>query len=360
MLPDLTRRAAAATTAVVLAGLVACAGPVPGGPSPAPAPPSTSVAPDDPSPGAPPSAPAERALDLRELEAQFGARVGVHVVDTGTGATVTWRADERFAYASTIKALAAGAVLDLVGVAGLEQQVRVETAALVPSSPVTEAHVGGTLSLREVAEAAVTRSDNTAGNLLLEVLGGPAGLDAALTALGDDVTVVSRVEPDLNEAVPGDDRDTTTPRALAGDLRAYVLGDVLDEAERGVLRDWLVGSQTGATLVRAGLPAGWVVGDKSGTGGYGTRNDVAVAWPPGGSPVVVAVMSDRGVPDAERGRPARRRGRGPGGAGADRGLTRRRRPPAARRPPPARCATPPAGPATRCAGRGAWSRRRRA
>ncbi|MBO3086766.1 class A beta-lactamase [Cellulomonas sp. zg-ZUI40] len=248
---------------------------------------------------APAPAPTPVPLPLGELEARYDARVGVHAVDTGTGAAVVWRDDERFAYASTIKALAAGALLDLVGVDGLGRQVPVEADDLVVFSPVTETRVGGTMTLAEVAEAAVTRSDNTAGNLLLEALGGPAALDAALAALGDDVTVVSRTEPDLNEAARGDERDTTTPRTLAEDLRAYVLGDTLGDEERAVLTAWLTGTRTGDTLVRARLPADWVVGDKSGAAGYGTRNDVAVVWPTGGAPIVVAVMSDRADRDAE-------------------------------------------------------------
>lgn len=244
--------------------------------------------------------PAAVPLTLERLEARYDARLGVHAVDTGTGATATWRDDERFAYASTFKALAAGALLQRVGVEGLGREVPVETDDLVTYSPVTHTRVGGTMTLAEIAEAAVTRSDNTAANLLLEALGGPAGLGEALREIGDDVTVVSRTEPDLNEATPGDERDTTTPRVLAADVREYVLGDTLTVDERAVLTAWLTGSRTGDTLVRAGVPDGWVVGDKSGAGGYGTRNDVAVVWPPTGAPVVVAVMSDRAAPDAER------------------------------------------------------------
>ncbi|OUE10217.1 Beta-lactamase precursor [Clavibacter michiganensis] len=144
------------------------------------------------------------------LEERFDARLGVHLVDTATGAEVSWRADERFAYASTIKAPLAAALLDRVGIAGMDRAVPIEAADVLSYAPVTETRVGGTMTLRELAEAAMTRSDNTAANLLLEALGGPAELDAALTALGDETTVVSRREPDLNEATPGDDRDTTT------------------------------------------------------------------------------------------------------------------------------------------------------
>jgi beta-lactamase class A len=291
---SITNRVLVVLATAGIAVTAGCGAPSREAPTAVPATSSARVPTTTPSPTA-----TEVPLELEELEARYDARLGVHAVDTGTGAAVAWRPDERFAYASTIKALAAGAVLDLVGVDGLAREVPVRAEDIVTYSPVTETRVGGTMTLAEVAEAAVTRSDNTAGNLLFEALGGPAALDEALAALGDDVTVVARTEPDLNEATPGDERDTTTPRVLAADLREYVLGTTLTDDERAVLTAWLTGTQTGDTLVRAQLPADWVVGDKSGTGGFGTRNDVAVVWPTDGPPIVVAVMSDRADRDAE-------------------------------------------------------------
>ncbi|RAO13883.1 class A beta-lactamase [Micromonospora noduli] len=236
--------------------------------------------------------------EFRRLEEQFGARLGIHAVDTGTGRTVEYRADERFAYASTWKALAAAEVLDGTTDAQLDRVVRYSTRDLVAHSPITEKHVGEGMSLRALADAAVRYSDNTAGNLLLRHLGGPAGFEAKLRALGDTVTDVARYETALNEGTPGDKRDTSTARALAGDLRAYTVGVALEPADRDVLRAWLRGNTTGAALVRAGVPAGWVVGDKTGTGGYGTRNDIAVIWPPDRAPIVLAVLSSRDRKDA--------------------------------------------------------------
>lgn len=168
----------------------------------------------------------------------------------------------------------------------------------MPYSPVTEEHVGQSMTLRAIAAAAVTRSDNTAGNYLFDAVGGPEELDKALEQIGDSVTTVSRTEPDLNEATPGDERDTTTPRAIAGSLREYVFGDILSPAEQQILTGWLTNTQTGDTLVRAGLPEDWTVGDQSGAGGYGTRSDIAVAWPDDGAPIVIAVMSSRADPQA--------------------------------------------------------------
>ncbi|MGY1603425.1 class A beta-lactamase [Geodermatophilus sp. SYSU D00815] len=249
-----------------------------------------------PSPGSP-----DVAAELAALEERFDARLGVYAVDTGTGRTVAHRADERFAYASTIKALAAGALLAQTSAADLQRGVPIRPSDLSSAwSPVTSGRVGGSMTLAELCDAAVRFSDNTALNLVLRELGGPAGLDAALERVGDDVTQVSRTEPELNSAVPGDERDTTTPRALATTLRAYALdGGVLDEGDRALLLDWLRRNTTGDALIRAGVPEDWEVGDKTGDGAYGTRNDVAVLTPPGRAPIVLAVMSSRATPDAE-------------------------------------------------------------
>ena len=239
------------------------------------------------------------AAEFARLEAEFDARLGVYAVDTGTGRAVEHRADERFGYASTFKALAAAAVLDATSTAELDQVVRYTRADLVTHSPITERHVGQGMTLRELCDAAVRYSDNTAANLLLKRLGGPAGFERALRDLGDQVTDPERFETDLNEAAPGDRRDTSTPRALAADLRAYVLGDALSVEDRAVLTGWLRGNTTGDTLIRAGVPAGWQVGDKTGSGGYGTRNDIAVVWPPDGAPIVLAILTSRDRKGAE-------------------------------------------------------------
>jgi beta-lactamase class A len=154
--------------------------------------------------------------------------------------------------------------------------------------------------VRELCDAAVRYSDNTAGNLLLADVGGPAGITAFARSLGDEVTRLDRTEPELNTAIPGDERDTTTPRAIATSLGALVLGDHLDPADRTLFTEWLVGNTTGATRIRAGLPPDWRVGDKTGTGSYATANDVAVAWPPGGAPVLVAVLTSKAAEDATR------------------------------------------------------------
>ncbi|MER7889972.1 class A beta-lactamase [Micromonospora sp. NPDC094482] len=236
--------------------------------------------------------------EFRRLETAFDARLGVHAVDTGTGRSVRYRADERFAYASTFKALAVAALLDRTSTADLDRVVRYPRADLVAHSPVTEKHVAVGMPLRDLADAAIRYSDNTAANLILRRLGGPRGFEEALRRLGDTTTEAARYETALNEATPGDERDTTTPRAFADDLRAYAVGTALSDEDQDLLNGWLRGNTTGDGLVRAGVPDGWVVGDKTGSGGYGTRNDIAVLWPPEGAPIVLAVMSSRSGKDA--------------------------------------------------------------
>ena len=142
--------------------------------------------------------------------------------------------------------------------------------------------------------AAVEYSDNTAANLLLDQLGGPGGLQQALRRLGDSTTDADRFEPALSAATPGDTRDTSNAQAFGADLREFVLGNVLPGSRRQLLTGWLLANTTGGPYIRAGVPAGWKVGDKTGNGGWGTRNDIAIAWPPGGAPVVIAIFSHRG------------------------------------------------------------------
>ncbi|MFC7328247.1 class A beta-lactamase [Marinactinospora rubrisoli] len=233
------------------------------------------------------------------LENEYDARLGVYAIDTGTDEVVSYRPDDRFAYCSTHKAFSAAAVLDQNSPEELDEIVHYTEEDLVDYSPITEQHVDTGMSLIDVVDAAVRYSDNTAANLLFEELGGPSGLQEALRELGDDVTHVDRLETALNEATPGDIRDTSTPEAMATTLREYTLGDALAADERETLVDLLRRNTTGDELIRAGVPDGWVVGDKTGAGDYGTRNDIAVIWPPEDDPIVIAVMSSRDAQDAE-------------------------------------------------------------
>ena len=238
--------------------------------------------------------------EFEALEAEYDTRLGVYALDTGSGEEVEFREDERFAFASTFKSLLAGVVLSENSLEEMERVITYDEDVLVPHSPVTEENVGTGMSLLELCDATVRFSDNAAANLLLEELGGPEGFTESLEELtGDDVTTLDRYETDMSAAVPGDERDTSTPEALAGSLEAFTLGDVLPEDRREVLVDMLVRNKTGDAVIRAGVPEGWVVGDKTGTGGYGTRNDIAVVWPEEGDPIVLAVLSTMEVEDAE-------------------------------------------------------------
>jgi beta-lactamase class A len=230
--------------------------------------------------------------DLAALEAESGGRLGVAALHAGSGGFAGYRADERFPMCSTFKLLAAAAVLKRVddGKEKLDHRVKFEASDVVVYSPVTKERTGGDgMTLAELCTAAMTVSDNTAGNLILASLGGPQALDDYVRSLGDTVTRLDRIEPDLNEALPGDPRDTTTPAAMLKNIQALILGDALSERSKNQLISWLVGNKTGDTRLRAGLPTGWRVGDKTGSGEHGTTNDVGVAWPPQSAPVLIAL-----------------------------------------------------------------------
>jgi beta-lactamase class A len=224
------------------------------------------------------------------LENASGGRLGVAVFDVATGANSGHRSTELFPMCSTFKLLATAAILKRVeaGQESLERRIPFDASDLVVNSPTMIARVGeGSLTLAEICEAAMIVSDNTAGNLLLASLGGPAGLTAFARSLGDQTTRLDRIEPDLNQALPGDPRDTTSPAAMLGNLRTLVLGHVLSSTSRRQLTAWLLGNKTGDTRLRARLPKDWRVGDKTGAGEHGTTNDVGLFWPPDRDPAIV-------------------------------------------------------------------------
>ncbi|MEU6125046.1 class A beta-lactamase [Streptomyces sp. NPDC047123] len=237
---------------------------------------------------------------LRDLEAGYPGRIGVHALDTGSGAVVAYRAHERFAIASTFKVLAAAAILRRArerehGL--LDVLIRYGRDDLVSASPRTELHLETGMTVRELCDATLTYSDNTAANLLMRRLGGPSAVTEFARSLGDSRTRLDRWEPDLNSNLPGDRRDTTTPAAMTADLDRLVLGDALHPRDRDQLIRWLLENTTGDRRIRAGLPEGWRVGDKTGTPAYGGVNDVAVAWPPRRAPLIVSVYTTRLDPD---------------------------------------------------------------
>ncbi|NYJ15040.1 beta-lactamase class A [Rhizobium leguminosarum] len=229
---------------------------------------------------------------LAALEKRTGGRLGVSVLDTDTSISFNYRGSEAFPMCSTFKALAAGFVLARAdkGEESLDRRVTYGKDKLVDYSSLSEKHADADgMTITELCEAAVTVSDNTAGNLLLESFGGPAGLTDWLRSIGDGTTRLDRTEPKLNEGRKDDPRDTTTPDAMLDTLGNLTLGSVLTEASADRLIAWLVASTTGGERLRAGLPAEWKVGDKTGTGPNGSLGDIAVIWPPNRGPIVAAV-----------------------------------------------------------------------
>jgi beta-lactamase class A len=229
-------------------------------------------------------------MEVRRLERESGGRLGVALLDTGTGTRFHHRGDERFPMCSTFKLLLVAAVLGRAdrGEESLARRLSVRKRDLVPWAPFAEARVGKDASVEELCAAAMTQSDNVAANLLLASIGGPSGIGAFARTLGDRHTRLDRTETALNSAIPGDPRDTTTPLAMLADLQALLLGDALAPASRGRLEGWLRGNTTGDARLRAGFPKAWRVGDKTGSGANGTTNDLAIVWPPGRAPLLVA------------------------------------------------------------------------
>lgn len=239
-----------------------------------------------------PGEPTQRLQDeFARIELATSGRLGVAALDMETGWRASRRGDERFPMCSTFKALASAAVLHRVdrGDSSLDQRVQIEAKDILAYAPVAKQHVGSSMTLSELCEAAITLSDNTAANLLLREIGGPAGFTSFFRTIGDNVSRLDRWEVELNEARPGDPRDTTSPVAMLKSLQRVVLGDVLQTASRQQLVDWMVANKTGDTRLRAGVPRDWRVGDKTGTGERGTYNDIGVFWPPGRKPIVVTV-----------------------------------------------------------------------
>ncbi|MGE4070744.1 MAG: class A beta-lactamase [Lysobacterales bacterium] len=235
------------------------------------------------------------ASTLSELERRSGGRLGVCVIDSGSGRSLAWRGDERFGMCSTFKLLLAAIVLREAdaGRLSLDTVLPYTQADMVPYAPVTEQHLAaGGMSIGALTEATQTTSDNVAANLLIRQLGGPAQITATLRAMGDSITRLDRLEPEMNLVPAGEERDTTSPCAMADTVADILAGDWLSASSRSQLRDWLIATRTGARRIRAGLPAGWTAGDKTGTGIAPSMankyNDVAVIWPAGRKPVVVA------------------------------------------------------------------------
>ncbi|HTI83188.1 MAG TPA: class A beta-lactamase [Acetobacteraceae bacterium] len=241
---------------------------------------------------------------LAALETRSGGRLGVVVLDTGSEHAIGYRAEERFAMCSTFKFLAAAAILTMVdqGRMELDRRVPFGPADLLEYAPIARKHVaGGFMTVDALCEAAIQWSDNTAANLLLALIGGPSGWTRYARSIGDATSRLDRTEPGLNSAIADDPRDTTTPDAMVRDVNLLLLGKALRDVSRARLTDWMLGAKVTDTLLRAGLPNGWRVGDKSGSGERGTRNDIGIILPPRDAPIVAAVYyTESAEPSASR------------------------------------------------------------
>ncbi|MFI7133798.1 class A beta-lactamase [Nonomuraea sp. NPDC050153] len=241
---------------------------------------------------------AQARKELRALEASFKGRIGAYAIDTATGRTIGYRSNERFPLLSTFKAMACAAALHKARTTDpglMEKVVRWTADDLKPNSPTTEKHVEDGLTVNQLCEATITLSDNTAGNMVLKQIGGPAGLTRYFRTLKDPISRLDRWETELNDWTPKEKRDITTPASIARDLRAVTTGNALDAKDRERLNAWLIATKTGDARIRAGLPKTWTIGDKTGTNSaFGGGNDIAVIWPKkDAAPIIMAVYTNR-------------------------------------------------------------------
>lgn len=236
------------------------------------------------------------------LEKKSGGRLGCTLLDTATGRKISHRGGERFPMCSTFKLLAVAFILQRVnqGREQFDRRITFTRADILSYAPVTKDHADGSgMTIRELCAAVIIMSDNTAANLLLATFGGPPALTEFLRSLGDPTTRLDRTEPTLNEATPGDPRDTTTPEAMADTIQRILLGNLLSAESRTQLTDWLIDCQTGQKKLRAHLPAGWKAGDKTGSGENNTSNDVAILWPPNRKPLILTAYLTQSTLDSD-------------------------------------------------------------
>lgn len=226
---------------------------------------------------------------LAELEKSTGGRLGVVLINTADNSQIVYRGDERFPMCSTSKVMAASAILKQseTQTSLLNQRVEIKKSDLVNYNPITEKHLDGGMTIAELTDATLRYSDNTAMNKLIAQLGGPAKVTQFARSIGDKTFRLDRTEPTLNTAIPGDERDTTTPAAMAKTLQNLTLDNALAEPQRKQLVEWMKKNTTGGASIRAGLPTTWTVADKTGSGSYGTTNDIAVIWPENQPPLVL-------------------------------------------------------------------------
>lgn len=241
------------------------------------------------------------AKDIDQIENEYNTKVGIYGINTENGKVYEHNADERFAFASTYKAIASGILLNKVAPSELNKKVEINESEIVANSPVTEQYIGKTMSLKALIKASMLQSDNTANNKIMQELGGVNGLKHELVQLGDDVSEPQRLEPELNYFDPNSKADTTTPRAAAQTLNSILTSNEMNGSNLSLLKQTMIENKTGDTLIKAGMPNSYTVGDKSGQAlTYATRNDLAFIYPKGqDKPIILAIYSKQDQKDAK-------------------------------------------------------------
>lgn len=241
------------------------------------------------------------AKDIEQIENEYNTKVGIYGINTENGKAYQHNADERFTFASTYKAIASGILLNKVAPSELNKKVEINESEIVANSPVTEQYIGKTMSLKALIKASMLQSDNTANNKIMQELGGVNGLKHELVQLGDDVSEPKRLEPELNYFDPNSKADTTTPRAAAQTLNSILTSNEMNESNLSLLKQTMIENKTGDTLIKAGMPNSYTVGDKSGQAlTYATRNDLAFIYPKGqDKPIILAIYSKQDQKDAK-------------------------------------------------------------
>lgn len=239
---------------------------------------------------------------LAKLEASSGGRLGLSAVNTADNMHIDYRAAERFPFCSTGKVMVVSAILKKSeknsAILQKKNMYTQKDVSISGYAPVTKQHIDNGMSVAELCKAAIEYSDNTAMNLLMKIIGGPKAVTSYARSIHDDTFKLDRWEPQLNSAIPGDNRDTTTPFAMVNSLRGLAFGDYLTFAKRKMLLAWLKNNTTGNTKIRAGVPPNWLVGDKTGSGSYGTTNDIAIIWPPKNPPIVMVIFFTKDAKEA--------------------------------------------------------------
>ena len=234
---------------------------------------------------------AETKLNLAELEKKYNAVIGFYAIDTASGKKFSYRPNERFSYCSTHKVFTVAELLRQKNISDLEEVKKFSAEDILSYAPITKEHVAEGMTLAEICSASIRWSDNTAANLILREIGGVENFAAALRKIGDKVTKPARYEPELNLFDAVTNRDTSTPKQMTKNLQLYILGDVLSDEKKNFLVDWMSENSITDSLIKAGTPDGWKVIDKSGSGNFGARNDIAVVYPPNRKPIIMSIMS---------------------------------------------------------------------